>query len=305
LTGGKTALVTGACGFLGSRIASQLAATGYRVVGLDREIGRAPRGVECRAMSLPDDALADVLAAEAPSLVVHTAGPASVVGSVVDPLADFEGSVRVHAHLLDAVRRSAPDARVIALSSAAVYGNPVSLPIAENAPLAPISPYGHHKVMCEVLMREYADVYSMNTCVLRIFSAYGAGLRRQLLWDVCEKASQGTVRLFGTGEETRDFIHADDVARAVLVLAHAAAFEGEAYNAAAGVETSVRELVTTLVGEIAPGAPIEFSGEVRAGDPLRWRADISAIRALGFEPSLSLDDGLAEYAAWYRDVTRT
>lgn len=296
----RTALVTGACGFLGSRIAEQLAGNGYRVVGIDRGVGHAPQGIHCLAMSLPDSALSELLETERPSLIVHTAGPASVAASVTDPLADFEGSVRVHAHLLDAARQTVPEARIVTLSSAAVYGNPSALPVAEDAPLAPISPYGHHKAMCEALLREYSSVFGMKTCALRIFSAYGAGLRRQLLWDVCEKATAGSVRLFGTGDETRDFIHADDVARAVLTLAEGAAFEGEAYNAAAGEETTVREVVAQLVDALAPGTEIEFSGEQRAGDPLRWRADIARIRGLGFEPSRSLADGLAEYAAWYR-----
>lgn len=301
----RTALVTGACGFLGSRIAEQLAGNEYRVVGIDRGIGDAPAGIQCLAMSLPGDAFSEILATEQPSLIVHTAGPASVAASVADPLADFEGSVRVHAHVLEAVRLTVPDARFITLSSAAVYGNPSVLPIAEDAPLAPISPYGHHKAMCEALLREYSSIFGMKTCALRIFSAYGAGLKRQLLWDVCEKATAGSVRLFGTGDETRDFIHADDVARAVLTLAEGAAFEGEAYNAATGNETSVREVVTQLVGAFAPGVAVEFSGEQRAGDPLRWRADIARIRGLGFEPSRSLADGLAEYVAWYGSVNST
>jgi UDP-glucose 4-epimerase len=221
---------------------------------------------------------------------------------VAGPLADFEGSVRIHAHVLDAVRRNAPEARVITLSSAAVYGNPQSLPIAEDSILAPISPYGYHKVLCETLLKEYYTVYGVQSAALRIFSAYGAGLRRQLLWDVCEKATAGEVRLFGTGEETRDFIHADDVARACLAIAEGAPMHGEPYNVASGDETTVREVAERLVGEIAQGLPIHFTGEVRLGDPLRWQADISSVRALGFQPRVSLAEGVADYATWYESL---
>jgi len=300
-----TAIVTGSCGFIGARIAALMAEAGYRVVGVDRSVEAAPEGIVQRQLTLPDDTLDDILLAEKPDVVIHAAGPASVGDSVLHPLEDFEGSVRVHAHMLDAVRRCAPRARVIALSSAAVYGNPESLPIGEDVPSAPISPYGHHKVMCEGLLREYASVYGMNTCALRVFSAYGAGLKRQLLWDVCEKAaSNPVVRLFGTGDETRDYVHVDDIARAVRVVTESSSVGFTVYNVASGVETSVREVATALVEVVAPGKAVEFSGEVRAGDPLRWRADISRIRSLGFEPARRLSDGVEDYAAWYRDVMR-
>lgn len=300
-----TALVTGACGFLGERISKRLLQEGYGVIGLDREITRALEGIQYRALSLPDDGIDALLREAAPELVVHAAGPASVAGSITNPTADFDGSVRVLAHLLDAVRKGAPGARVIALSSAAVYGNPETLPVSEDAATAPLSPYGYHKVMCEALLHEFHAIYGMQTCAMRIFSAYGPGLRRQLLWDICEKASSNSVlHLFGTGGETRDFIHVDDVAQAVAVLARGASFAGEAYNVASGVETTVHEVASALVSMINDGASIEFSGETREGDPLRWRADISRIRTLGFQPERTLSDGLAEYAAWYLDVAR-
>lgn len=292
------ALVTGAAGFLGSKIVSALAEAGYDVVGIDRVA--APAAVPVHELSLPGERLDALLAEVRPALVVHAAGPASVGASLDDPAADFAGSVVVTASLLEAVRRHAPAARVVLLSSAAVYGNPASLPVAEDAPLAPLSPYGFHKTMVEALGREHHVVFGMKTASLRIFSAYGAGLARQLLWDVCEKARRDdVVRLFGTGDETRDFIHADDVARAVVAVAEHAPFEGEAYNVASGTETSVREVAEPLVRAISQGTPVEFSGEVREGDPLRWRADISRLAALGFAPACTFGEGLAEYAEWY------
>lgn len=296
----NTVLLTGACGFLGSRIAKRLSAAGYRVVGIDRCESADPSLSDHHVMSLPDQRFFEILAAETPGAVVHTAGPASVVGSVDDPLADFNGSVATHAFLFDAVRRFSPDSRVVMLSSAAVYGDPVSLPVHEDAPLAPISPYGFHKIMCETLAREFHVVYGVRTCALRIFSAYGAGLRRQILWDVCEKAVQGHVELMGSGQQTRDFVHTDDVAAAIECLLASAPFEGEAYNCASGVETTIRELAEKLAACVNPAAPVSFSGVDRPGDPMRWRADISALSRLGFKPSVAFDDGVAEYCAWYQ-----
>jgi UDP-glucose 4-epimerase len=132
-----------------------------------------------------------------------------------------------------------------------------------------------------------------------VFSAYGEGLRRQILWDICRKAiREDVVSLDGTGLETRDFVHAADVAEAVAIVAHHAAFAGETFNVGTGLETSVGELARLLVGSLGVDREIRFSGLTRVGDPRNWRADISALRRLGFEPAVSIKAGAAAYAAW-------
>jgi UDP-glucose 4-epimerase len=300
-TSARTCLVLGDCGFIGSHVAAEFAAAGYEVAGVDRSATGAP-GVRHISLALPSPELADVVADVRPSVIVNAAGPASVAGSIEDPRSDFHGTVDVLLGVLDAVRASGVAARVVAMSSAAVYGNPSELPVTERADLAPVSPYGYHRIIAETLLREYASVFGVESCAARVFSAYGPGLRRQLLWDVCRKAAESeTVHLFGTGEETRDFVHVADVARAVRVLGESAAAPacGEAYNVASGVETSVAEIARTLLATVRPDATLTFSGEQRPGDPLRWRADVSAIRGLGFEPQMPIGQGLAEYAAWY------
>jgi UDP-glucose 4-epimerase len=303
----KTCLVTGALGFLGQRIVGEFAASGYRVVGLGREDVPAGLAVSLglasyTTMDLPSSQLAEILAAEQPDVIVHAAGPASVADSMERPMADFHGTVGVLFALLDAIREHSPHSRVIILSSAAVYGNPVQLPIAEDAAIAPVSPYGFHKQIAETLLREFAEVYGVRTAAARIFSAYGSGLRRQIFWDVCEKAADGSVTLFGTGDEGRDFVHAADVAQAARIIAENAPMQGEAYNVASGIETTIRVLAEKTVSYCAPGVAVEFSGVARPGDPLRWRADISRIEALGFSPRITLDGGVAEYCAWYQGV---
>lgn len=297
----RSCLVTGALGFLGRRVVAEFADHGYRVVGLDMctQVDPAAGLSDYRQAALPSDELADLLRSERPDVVVHAAGPASVGASIDDPAADFEGSVGVLFGVLGAVRSHSPEARFVTLSSAAVYGDPGTLPIGEDAPMAPVSPYGFHKAQCESLIAEFHKVYGIRGSSVRIFSAYGEGLRRQLLWDVCAKAEQGSVRLFGTGEESRDFIHADDVALAVRLVAERAPMAAEVYNVASGTETTVRRIAEGLVSFLAPGTPVSFSGTARPGDPLRWRADISRMQALGFEPRVALSDGLEAYCRWY------
>lgn len=303
-----TCVVTGALGFLGSRISLEFKLAGYRVVGLGREC--SPAGAlsayaldDYTCLELPSDELSAILDSERPSVLVHAAGPASVVGSMHDPLGDFNGTVSVLASLLDTVRRVSPRTAVLILSSAAVYGNPELLPVSETAAVSPVSPYGYHKAMAEALLAEYHSVYDIPTAALRVFSAYGPGLRRQIFWDVCEKAAHGgPVRLFGTGGESRDFIHASDVAHAARVIAEHGELRAEAYNVARGEETTIRLLAERIAPCVHPESTVEFSGVERAGDPMRWCADIERLRALGFEPRVSLDEGIAEYCAWYRTL---
>jgi len=188
---------------------------------------------------------------------------------------------------------------VVFLSSAAVYGNPASIPIDEEGPLRPISPYGFHKLLSEKLAEEFHVVYGLRTCIVRIFSAYGPGLQRQVLWDICQKAlSEPVVQLLGTGRETRDFVHASDVARGIRTVLEHASFQSEAYNLATGVETTIQDLASKLLNALDVTSSISFDGTVRQGDPMRWQADISRLSKLGFCPRISLAEGTRDYTRW-------
>lgn len=285
------ALVTGSAGLLGRYACQQLKADGYDVIGVGRP-----------AVEIPSDRFDAVLDDSTPDLVIHCAGPASVSNSVTEPLRDFEGAVGVVAALFGGLLRLPRRPRVILVSSAAVYGQPTNLPTTEDAPLQPISPYGFHRVVCELLVKEFYEVYGVPGLALRVFSAYGEGLRRQIFWDICTKALRdGEVHLQGSGRESRDFIHARDVAAAISTVAHTAPFEGEAYNVGSGVETPIRELAALLIATLGVSGPVSFSGTPRGGDPSNWCADVGRIEALGFRPSITLGEGVRGYAAWARE----
>ena len=200
----RAVLITGVQGFLGPYIAREFAARNRRVVGISRSSARTPLTdlSDLIVANLSSREFEALLVAVKPDLIIHAAGPSSVGNSVADPAADFRSSVSVFHYLLDALRRLVPDCRVLFLSSAAVYGNPQTLPVHEDAPLRPISPYGFHKKICEILVEEFYSVYGIRGCSVRIFSAYGTGLKRQVLWDISRKALwDNVVNLQGTGEE--------------------------------------------------------------------------------------------------------
>jgi UDP-glucose 4-epimerase len=299
-----TVVVTGSAGFLGRHVVAEFKRHGWATIGVDRaSTGDATAGShppdKYRLMPLPSRELASLLAETKPEAVIHAAGPASVSHSVVHPEVDFAASVPVFFGLLDSVRRRSPGSRVVLLSSAAVYGEPGELPIAEDQATRPISPYGYHKAICETMLAEFSSVYGVAGAIARIFSAYGAGLKRQVMWDICTKAQAGGLALFGTGDETRDFIHADDVAAAVHLIIEEGQLAGEIYNVANGVATSIRDLAGMLLRRLGSQADLTFTGERRAGDPVGWRADISRLSALGYRPGVGLEDGVANYVEWF------
>lgn len=300
----KTVLITGVTGFLGRYIARQFSQAGWTVAGLGtRPPENAPRQdlSHYYQLVLPSPDLVAIIQQLQPQVCIHCAGRASVELSVSDPAADFQASVSMTFQILDTLRLYAPNCHLIYLSSAAVYGSPVALPIAESQTCLPISPYGFHKLMGEQLCREFWQVYHLPTTIARIFSAYGAGLRRQVVWDICQKAlTQPTIKLRGTGNESRDFIHGADVAQAMLVLAEHSDRKASIYNLATGVETKIKDLVALILTTINSTAIAEFDGNLAIGVPLNWRADVTNIHNIGFSPIVDLEKGLSSYMHWCR-----
>jgi UDP-glucose 4-epimerase len=267
-------LVTGARGFLGGSVARYAARRGHRVAALERAAFHAAAAGD----------LAERIAAEAPDVILHAAGKASVAASIASPHDDFEGSVITWEALLDATRRSGARPVIVLPSSAAVYGDPASLPVREDAEARPISPYGFHKLCCETLAHAYAACFGLDVIVARLFSVFGPAQRRLLVWEIyAQLATQAeVVTLGGTGRETRDFLHVDDVAEALLGLA-ASPVRGlgraEVVNVASGEETAVLSLAERLRDLVAPGKEIACRGAPRPGDPQRWRADVTRLAA--------------------------
>ena len=298
----QTVLITGVAGFLGRSIARQFAAQGARLIGVDDvPQENAPIGNLSAffRMRLPSSDFTGLLRTHRPDVLIHCAGRASVPLSLTEPAEDFASGPVLTFDLLNQLRIESPRCRFVFLSSAALYGNPVALPVRESDAIAPLSPYGFHKWQCEELCREFATVYGLQTASARIFSAYGPGLRRQVVWDICERVILGRpLSLHGTGGESRDFIHGADVARGLALLAEKAPAHGEVYNLATGREVTIADLAALIIRAL--GAQVEpiFDGTVRAGDPRNWRADISRIAALGFEPQVRIEEGIETFAAW-------
>lgn len=300
----QTVLVTGVAGFIGRYVARYFAAQGWSVVGTDSappENSPLENLVEYQRFHLPDAAFNQLIKKYSPQVFIHCAGRASVGLSVTDPSADFYSNTALTLEALNSLRLYAPKCRFIFLSSAAVYGNPKVLPVNEEQTTIPLSPYGFHKLQGEQLCLEFFKVYGLPTASARIFSAYGPGLRRQVMWDICHKAMiEQSVTLQGTGKESRDFIHALDIAKALLLIATSSPMQGEAYNLATGREVNICELSTLLLDTLEYNGTSQFDGVVPVGNPLNWKADISKLRSIGFSPSVSIEKGVQIFANWCR-----
>lgn len=288
------ALVTGAGGFIGGHVAAALEQSGWRVAAL----GRRPFAAPWAEGDLHRDRLR-ALAADLgrPELAVHCAGTGSVRAAEDDQDGARRRTVGGLEQLLAGLAESAPAARLVLLSSAAVYGEGEAPKDERSTPPNPISAYGRHKLEAETA----ALSSGLDVAVVRFFSIYGPGLRKQLFFELYRRLAAGpeTLPLGGTGQERRDFLYIDDAVRLIgLLAALPAGARPRVVNGGSGRPTSVREAAEALARAMASPARVEFSGEVRAGDPKVLVADPARARALGFEPEVGLDEGLARYVAW-------
>jgi len=233
---------------------------------------------------------------------INAAGSGSVPGSFSFPEKDFEANVIDSFKLLNTIRLYNPECRYIHFSSAAVYGNPNTLPVNEEAEISPMSPYGFHKWASEIICRQFSTLYDMKIVILRPFSAYGPGLRKQLIWDLFQKSkSGGPVVLAGSGYETRDFVYADDIVEVIRVLIKHDVKACEVFNVGSGSPTTIRHLSEVFNKAMGISKPVSFSNIESPGTPKYWQADIAKISSLGYQSRINLETGISKTIDWLKE----
>lgn len=300
-------LVTGAAGFLGRNVSKLARANGYEVAGIGHG-DLSPEDLSTWGMTAWHQSDVTLTAlqelTDAPDLIVHCAGSASVAFSVENPVADFRRTVDSTLAVLEFARTSAKEIRVVLTSSAGVYGLVNQLPIRVEESPNPISPYGLHKKIAEDLCRSYSKNYGIPTAIVRLFSVYGPGLKKQLLWDACRKLTRGEAEFSGTGEETRDWIHVEDASRLLLVAADKASGDAPIVNGGTGESASVKAVLEVLSAKLSDAPSPRFNNSVRAGDPAHYKADIAEATSWGWSPQWHWRDGIGSYATWYSEHGR-
>ncbi|GAF04938.1 NAD-dependent epimerase/dehydratase family protein [Saccharicrinis fermentans] len=289
-------LIVGSKGFIGSHALQYFRASGHIVYGCDVVVEYEDEHYFLVDATQPN--FQEPFKAIKFDVCINCSGAASVPQSIQNPLRDFQLNTANVFLLLDSIRQHAPSCKFINMSSAAVYGNPMSLPINETHKTKPVSPYGEHKRMAEEVCQEFYTHFSIACCNLRIFSAYGEGLKKQLFWDLYKKSSDEHIKLFGTGEETRDFIFISDLLQAINLVMVNAQFKGEAINVANGNQLKIRDVAILFFKLLNYQGNISFLGNNRKGDPLNWEADITHLKTLGYKNKVSLEAGLTSYIKW-------
>ena len=232
---------------------------------------------------------------------INCSGSANVHDSLIHTVRDFELNVLNVILILDLIKKYQPNCKYINLSSAAVYGNPVILPIQSTSQLKPVSPYGIHKLMSEQLSLEYFTYFGIPTLSLRIFSAFGPGLKKQIFWDwFCKSQNQEIVSLYGNGNESRDYIYIDDLVTIIDLAINFSVFDGSCINVANGKEIFIKDIADVFFKKLHK--EYFFNGNAKSVDPLNWRADIEVIKLWGYESHTSIEDGLIKYIEWAKGL---
>ncbi|HCR52398.1 TPA: hypothetical protein DIV48_01965 [Candidatus Kaiserbacteria bacterium] len=295
---GGIAVVTGGAGFIGSNLSQALLEEGYEVRVIDNLSGgkreNVPEGTVFHELDILDTAAITPVMRGA-SVVFHEAALPRVPFSIEHPMeshrANVDGTLSVLIAACDA-----KVGRVVYAASASAYGNQETLPLSETMPTDPVNPYGLQKYMGETYIKLFAALYGLETVSLRYFNVYGPGMDPEGAYALAigkffsQRMRSEPLTIVGDGTQTRDFTNVRDVVRANLLAATSERVgKGEVINIGAGRNVSVNELAEL----IAPG-------EKRAALPPRAeahdsRADIARARELlGWEPSVSLEEGIAE-----------
>jgi UDP-glucuronate 4-epimerase len=294
-------VVTGAAGFIGSHLGERLVAEGHDVVGVDcftdyydvAEKAENARSLDVRRLDLA----ADPLDLDGVDGVFHLAGQPGVRSfGEVFPLY-LRRNVLATQRVFEAC--AGAGVRVVLASSSSVYGEAVTYPTPEDAPLDPISPYGITKLACEQLARAYGSSFGLDVVTLRYFTVYGPRQRPDMFFRrVCEALLSGaTFEVYGSGEQSRSYTYVADAVDATIAAMERAP-AGAVYNVGGGEEATMREAIALL--ERISGRRLEVRRvAVAKGDVPRTRADVTrASHALGWTPDTLLRDGLSAMWTW-------
>jgi UDP-glucuronate 4-epimerase len=311
------AVITGAAGFIGSRLARECTTQGWSVVGLDclrpyYDLSQKYRNLdeladagefEFRQVDLHDEPLERHL--EGADVVFHLAGQPGVRASWDGGFTDHcRDNILATQSLLEAAVRSGVR-RVVYSSSSSIYGDADTYPVRETALPRPISPYGVSKLAGEHLCLAYAARGDLEVMALRYFTVYGPGQRPDMaIHRLIQSALTGSeFRMYGDGTQIRDFTYVDDAVRATMLAAGAEAGSGPVLlNVAGGSQVSLMEVVR-IVEDVSGRSVNLVRAATQAGDARRTGGDIAAASAiLGWTPTVPLAEGVENQVAWQQSL---
>jgi UDP-glucose 4-epimerase len=312
-------LVTGACGFIGSTLVDRLLAEGNEVIGIDNLVNGVPANLDqaLRFNRLRPGKFtflkADIQATELvgivdganPDVVCHLAAQVDLRASVSDPQFDARANVLGTINILEATRRAGVRRFVYAASGGSRYGAPTSLPVAETAPLNPLSPYAAAKVAGEMYISAYAGMYGIAPICLGLSNVYGP--RQNPFGEAGVIAVFGSrmisgkpVTVYGDGTASRDYVYVDDVVDAFVRAGRAPLSTVGTYNIGTGQQATVAEVHRAIAAVLDESADPCYAA-ARTGELHEIALDASkAKRDLGWEPAVGLVEGIDRTVRWLR-----
>ena len=304
-----TALVTGAAGFIGSNLVRVLLRHGWKVRGLDNLSTGYDENLEGLQVSL---IRADVRDAEAVNsavagvdVIFHLAANIGNIKSLNNPQEDSAINIIGSLNVLEAAKINNVK-RIVYSSSAAIFGELIRSPIDEDHPQNPDSPYGVSKLAAEKHMLCFAKLYGITAVCLRYFNVYGVHQRYDAYGNVIPIFAQRLVdatplTIYGDGEQTRDFVNVEDVARANF-LAATLAVNTAVYNIGSGTDITINRLVTLVQQCSGIRAVAVNYAPSRPAEVRYCRADITKVkRDLGYQPTVGTEEGLKAYFDWFKE----
>ncbi|MBK7748425.1 MAG: GDP-mannose 4,6-dehydratase [Candidatus Obscuribacter sp.] len=314
---GKTALITGGMGFIGSNLAIRLANLGAKVTVVDsmipdyggNEFNLAPvkDRVRINYCDIRDDSAINYLV-RGQDYVFHLAGQVCHLMSLSNPFPDIEINITGTAVLMEALRQYNPTAICVYTGTRGQYGASVSLPVNEEAPTNPKGIYEISNLTAEKIIKVYNDAHGIRSVLLRLSNIYGP--RSQMKhsrfgvcnWFVRLAMDNEAIQVYGDGSILRDFCYVDDTVEAIIRSAIVEKAYGEIFNVGSDIPVSFLELVKTIIDVAKQGKwnYAEFSQERKAQEPGDFYSDISKIeKIVGWRPTTTLEDGLAKTIDYY------
>lgn len=301
-------LVTGGAGFIGSWVADSFIGEGHEVVIIDDLSSGVKENIPKEAGFVKGDIrerelLENVFSDYKPDIVDHHAAQIDVRRSVENPAFDAHVNIIGTLNLLELSIKHQIKRFIFASTGGAIYGEPVDLPADENTPPVPISPYGTSKYAVEKYLGYYRAVYGFDYVALRYANVYGPRQNPHgeagVVAIFCDKIlSRKPCLIFGDGNQTRDYVFVEDVAKANIMSVNAPV---GSYNIGTEIETSVNDLVTALRKVSGNEFKVEYAPP-RLGEVQRISLDITLAKQIfGWSPNVSLDDGIGQTWKWFSE----
>jgi nucleoside-diphosphate-sugar epimerase len=312
---GRKLLVTGGMGFIGSNLARRLAGLGAKVTVLDNLDARYGgnrfnlEGVQTNFVEADqrNDSAVAPLVKEAEA-IFNLVGQVSHVDSMEDPRSDLETNVVSHISLLEACRRHNPSVKIVFCGTRGQYGRPEKTPVDEQAPLQPVDVNGINKTAGEMYHFLYARSYGLKVSSLRLTNTYGprhtmkTARQGVFAWFVRQALDGEEIRLYGGGEQVRDFNHVEDVVDALLLAMTRAEADGQVFNLGSREPASLLRCAELIVRAAGRGAvrKVPYPDSLKTIEVGDYVGDYSKIqRLLGWEPKIALEAGVRETVAFY------